>query len=81
MRSSLPLALIALSLTSACATSTTPSSQPTPAPMRPSACAQPCPALPTLPSPDEIATVIWTFELIDAAGQCRRLHAECRKAM
>lgn len=79
MRCNLLLALTVLCLTSACATSTPPSPLPMPT-MRPSACAQPCPALPTLGSNDEIAAVIWTFELIDAAGQCRRLHAECRQA-
>lgn len=48
--------------------------------MRPTACAQPCPPLPSLGSNDEIAAVIWTFELIDTAGQCMRLHAACRGA-
>lgn len=44
----------------------------------PGACATPCPPLPALTSPDEPAAVIWTFELIDTAGQCMRLHDACR---
>ena len=47
---------------------------------RPEACATPCPPLPALTSPDEPAAVIWTFELIDTAGQCMRLHDACRGA-
>ncbi len=74
-----PLALIAACLTTACATSTPPSTPPTPMP-RPEACATPCPPLPALTSPDEPAAVIWTFELIDTAGQCMRLHDACRGA-
>ena len=74
-----PLALIAACLTTACATSTPPSPPSTPMP-RPEACATPCPPLPALTSPDEPAAVIWTFELIDTAGQCMRLHDACRGA-
>lgn len=73
------LAPIAACLLVACTTTTPPSMPQTP-PMRPTACAQPCPPLPSLGSNDEIAAVIWTFELIDTAGQCMRLHAACRGA-
>lgn len=37
-------------------------------------------SLHALTSPDEPAAVIWTFELIDTAGQCMRLHDACRGA-
>jgi len=70
-----PLVLIAACLLSACATSTPPSPPPTLPP--PEACTTPCPPLPPLANDDELAAVIWTYELIDAAGECRRLHTAC----
>ena len=78
MRSSLPLALIALCLTTSCATSTPPSPQPTARLQKPSECLTSCPALPLLTETDDVSVVIWTHELIDIAGTCRRMHETCR---
>lgn len=74
------LALIALCLLTACATSMPPSPQPTPAAQLPSECLMACPALPALTTAEEVGAVIWTFDLIDAAGTCRRMHDTCRAA-
>ena len=46
--------------------------------MRPSECLAPCPQLPTPTDADELAVTIWTFDLIDAAAECRRMHETCR---
>ena len=80
MRSSLLPALTALFLTTACATSTPPSLPPTARLQRPSECLTSCPALPLLTETDDVAVVIWTHELIDLAGTCRRMHETCRFA-
>lgn len=80
MRSALPPALIALCLTTACATSTPPYQPPTAKLQRPSECLTSCPALPLLTETDDVAVVIWTHELIDLAGTCRRMHETCRLA-
>ena len=77
MRSSLPLALIALSLLTGCAT-TPPASEPRISLMRPSECLAPCPQLPTPTDADELAVTLWTLDLIDAAAECRRMHETCR---
>ena len=79
MRSSLPLALIALSLLAGCTTTPTPY-EPRISLMRPSECLMPCPQLPTPQSGDELAVTLWTLDLIDAAAECRRMHETCRKA-
>ncbi|MDX9717233.1 MAG: hypothetical protein RBT67_07660 [Thauera sp.] len=79
MRSSLLPVLIACSLLTGCATSTMPS-EPRISLQRPSECLMPCPALPLLTEPDELAVAIWTYDLIDAAAECRRMHETCRKA-
>ena len=79
MRSSLPLALIALSLLTGCAT-TPPASEPRISLMRPSECLAPCPPLPAPTDADELAVTVWTFDLIDAAAECRRMHETCRMA-
>ena len=79
MRSALLPALIACSLLTGCATSTTPSEQRIKL-QKPSECLMPCPALPLLTEPDELAVAIWTYDLIDAAAECRRMHETCRKA-
>lgn len=79
MRSSLLHVLIACSLLTGCATSTTPS-EPRIKLQQPSECLMPCPALPLLTEPDELAVAIWTYDLIDAAAECRRMHETCRKA-
>ena len=73
-------ALIALCLLTGCATSTPPSPQPMPVRQLPSECLMACPALPELTQADEAAAAIWTFDLIDAAGTCRRMHETCRAA-
>jgi len=73
-------ALIALCLLTACATSTPLLPQPMPAQQLPSECLMACPALPALTTADEVAGVIWTFDVIDAAGACRRMHDTCRAA-
>ena len=77
MRSSLPLALIALSLLSGCATTPT-ASEPRISLLRPSECLSACPQLPTPTDADDIAVTVWTFDLIDAAAECRRMHETCR---
>ena len=79
MRSSLPPALIALFLLSGCATTPTPS-EPQISLLRPSECLAPCPQLPTPTDADELAVTVWTFDLIDAAAECRRMHETCRNA-
>ena len=79
MRSSLPLALIAISLLTGCAT-TPPASDPRINLMRPSECLSPCPQLPAPTDADELAVTVWTFDLIDAAAECRRMHETCRMA-
>ena len=77
MRSSLPLALIALSLLAGCATTPTPS-EPRISLLRPSERLAPCPQLPPPTDADEIAVTLWTLDLIDAAAECRRMHETCR---
>ena len=72
-------ALIALCLLTGCAT--TPSlSEPRISLMRPSECLSACPQLPTPTDRDELAVTVWTFDLIDAAAECRRMHETCRNA-
>lgn len=77
MRSSLHLALIALSLLSGCATTPT-ASEPRISLLRPSECLSACPQLPTPTDADELAVTLWTLDLIDAAAECRRMHETCR---
>ena len=77
MRSRLPRALIAISLLTGCATTPT-QSEPRISLMRPSECLSPCPQLPTPTDADDIAVTVWTFDLIDAAAECRRMHETCR---
>jgi hypothetical protein len=72
------LAPIALSLLTACAT--TPPPSPQPITQRPSECLRACPQLPQPTDGDELAVALWTFDLIDAAAECRRLHDACRAA-
>ena len=72
-------ALIALSLLTGCAT-TPPASEPRISLMRPSECLSACPQLPTPTDADELAVTIWTFDLIDSAAECRRMHETCRQA-
>lgn len=79
MRSSLPLALIALFLATGC-TTTPPASEPRISLMRPSECLSACPQLPEPTERDEIAVTLWTLDLIDAAAECRRMHETCRNA-
>ena len=74
-----PLALIALSLLTGCAT-TPPASEPRISLMRPSECLSPCPQLPAPNDGGEIAVTLWTLDLIDAAAECRRMHETCRNA-
>ena len=74
-----PRALIALSLLTGCAT-TPPPSEPRISLMRPSECLAPCPPLPAPTDADELAVTVWTFDLIDAAAECRRMHETCRMA-
>ena len=59
-----------------------PSPQPSPQPItqRPSECLRACPQLPLPTDGDELAVALWTFDLIDAAAECRRLHDACRAA-
>lgn len=78
MRSALLLALTALCLTTACATSTPPYQPQTARLQKPSKCLTSCPSLPLLTETDDVAVVIWTHELIDLAGTCRRMHETCR---
>ena len=79
MRCALPLALIALSLLTGCAT-TPPASEPRISLLRPSECLTACPQLPSPTERDEIAVTLWTLDLIDAAAECRRMHEACRNA-
>lgn len=79
MRAHRILALSASFLLSGCATSTHPLMPQIPQ-IRPDACMTACPALPRLDSDDEIGVTVWTLELIDVAGQCRRQHEACRSA-
>ena len=72
-----PRVLIALSLLTGCAT-TPPASEPRISLMRPSECLAPCPPLPAPTDADELAVTVWTFDLIDAAAECRRMHETCR---
>ena len=74
-----PLALIALSLLTGCATTPSPS-EPRISLLRPSECLAPCPPLPAPTDADELAVTVWTFDLIDAAAECRRMHETCRMA-
>lgn len=72
-------ALSALCLSLGACSSTPPSMPPTAPPIQPpTACLQPCPPLPRLDSRDEGALGVWLHDLIDTAGQCRRLHDACR---
>ena len=76
------VALSAAGLLSGCATSgglsTLPMATPPPPP---EACMTGCPELPSPPAEaDEGSGVAWVFEVIDAAGACRRLHDDCRAA-
>lgn len=79
MRCAPLLALAAAFLTSACAT-TSPPSQPRITLQRPSECLMPCPPLPIPTAGDELAVTLWTHDLIEAAGVCRRMHETCRSA-
>lgn len=79
MRCALPLALIAISLLAGC-TTTPPASEPRISLLRPSECLSACPQLPTPTDRDELAVTVWTFDLIDAAAECRRMHETCRTA-
>ena len=79
MHSSLPLALVALSLLTGCAT-TPPASGPRISLMRPSECLSACPDLPAPTDPSDLAVTLWTLDLIDAAAECRRMHETCRNA-
>ena len=79
MRCAPLLALTAACLTSACAT-TPPLSAPRITLQRPSECLTPCPQLPTPTAGDELAVTLWTHDLIEAAGICRRMHEICRTA-
>ena len=80
MPRALLLALLAIGLTTGCATSPSQSAQPMPPRMLPTACLQPCPALPMAQGNDEAAVAVWMFDVIDAAGTCRRMHEICRSA-
>jgi len=71
------LALIAAGLMTGCATSPQALMLQTPA-QRPTECLTPCPMLPSLTDGDEIAVVVWTHDMIETAGQCRRMHEACR---
>lgn len=76
-----PIALIAAGLTLAACSSTPPSTPPTAAPMlRPSACMASCPELPRLDSDREAGAIAWLHEVVFLAGECRRMHDECRSA-
>lgn len=77
MRSALLPALIALCLLTACTTTPQPS-EPRINLLRPSECLAPCPALPEPTDGDELAVALWTYNLIDAAAECRRMHETCR---
>ena len=79
MRCAPLLALAAACLTSACAT-TPPLSAPRISLQRPSECLTPCPPLPIPAAGDELAVTLWTHDLIEAAGICRRMHETCRTA-
>lgn len=74
------LAPMLLCLTTACATSTAPLLPQTASMLRPTECLTPCPQLPYLTAPDELAYLIWSHDVIDIAGVCRRMHETCRKA-
>ena len=74
------LALALLCLTTACGPSTAPLLQQTHSMQRPTACLTSCPLLPYLTAPDEVAYLIWTHDLIELAGVCRRMHETCRRA-
>ena len=74
-----PRVLIAISLLTGCAT-TPPASEPRISLQRPSECLSACPQLPAPTDADELAVTVWTFDLIDAAAECRRMHETCRNA-
>ena len=57
-----------------------PPPSPQPITQRPSECLRACPQLPQPTDGDELAVALWTFDLIDAAAECRRLHDACRAA-
>ena len=77
-------ALAALGLLIAGCTSMPPSMPPTAAPTQPPvACMASCPTLPALPGEQQDATLepavlVWVYDVIDAAGACRRQHDACR---
>ena len=74
-----PRVLIAISLLTGCAT-TPPALLPQISLQRPSECLSACPQLPTPTDADELAVTLWTHDLIEAAGLCRRMHETCRTA-
>lgn len=44
-----------------------------------SECLTSCPTLPLHPQgADELGSMLWLYDLIDVAGECRRLHDACR---
>lgn len=77
------LALVATGLMAASGCSTTPlmpQMDSLPKTQLPTECLASCQPLPRVDSGDEIAVVIWAHNLIEVAGQCRRMHDTCRKA-
>lgn len=75
----LVLAAIGLTLGSGCST---PQYVPQPEMISqpPTACLISCPTIPHLQTANEAGAVMWVYEVIDAAGECRRLHDECRES-
>lgn len=71
------LALSALVTMSVWGCSTTPSVAPTVKHQPPTSCLTKCDPLPSPVDGSERSVRSWEFDLIEAAGQCRRLHADC----
>lgn len=79
MRSKTPaLAAIGLMLVSGCSTPQYMPQTPIPT-QKPTACLVSCPRLPPLETTHESGAVMWVHEVIDLAGECKRLHDECRE--
>jgi hypothetical protein len=84
MQLSKKIVLVALGLLIVGCTSTPQSTPPTAAALPPpAACMSSCPTLPAPPGDEqdampERAVLVWLYDVIDAAGACRRQHDTCR---
>lgn len=71
------LALNALVMLSLSACSTTPSVLPTVKHLPAQSCLTKCDPLPAPVDGSELSVRQWEFEMIETAGECRRIHNDC----